>query len=40
MIYIAGILLLSCFAFMGFILYCDISTNKADNSGKNKENKK
>lgn len=37
MLYIAGVLVLSVFAFVGYVMYCDISLRKAE---KAKEDKK
>jgi hypothetical protein len=34
MIYIMGVILLACFSFLGYIMYCDISLNKKEKTKK------
>ncbi|HEX7712794.1 MAG TPA: hypothetical protein VF531_02135 [Bacillota bacterium] len=40
MLYIAGILVLAVFAFVGYVMYCDISMRKAEKAKEEKQGKK
>jgi hypothetical protein len=37
MLYIAGIFIVVCLGFLGYIIYCDISTRKPEKKEKTKE---